>query len=821
MYRVLSCLTIEHDYRLVVLAVIVCVATTLITFLMYSNALAARDGRKLLWAALTGVCAGAGIWATHFVAMLAYQSSLPTYYEPVATLASLIIAIGVAACGFALAVGGNRWPAIGGGILIGSAIGTMHYVGMSALSIPGRLEWDPTLVVASLVMGVAISALALLAFHLRTGLSAILIAGGLMTLAICTLHFTAMGAATVVPDPTIAFLADGLNRPYMALAVVAVTFIVLMSGITAGLIQRANDRCESTLRQQNSLFESVLRYLPLGLSMYDRNHRLVICNPAYRELYKLPEKSTRCGTKFSEIVLDQVKRQGEGDVRSRIARARTQMADHFTKLNCGGAFTDTVRLNDGRTILKRVGPTAGDGWVIVEEDISALRASDEKIEWLAHHDTLTGIANRFKFRQAIERQFACYDPRLKFALHWIDLDKFKEINDEFGHPVGDALLKSVANGLATSLRTGDIVGRLGGDEFAILQVDVTGKDMAEAFASRILKCISQWHDALGHKFSAGASIGIALAPDHGQTADQLFASADVALYHAKSNGRGVAVMYEPSTIESAAPNPLKAELVGAVERSELILHYQPIIDLKLGEVSCLEALIRWKHPSRGMIPPAEFVTLAEETRNIVPMGRWALKRACADAKSWPPTINVSVNLSPVQIVAGDIYAVVEEALADAGLEPQRLQIEITETVLMHDQENTQRVLQKLSDLGVTIALDDFGACFSTLNYLRRFPFKKIKIDGSFVRDTPAQHECTAIARSVAQLAHDLGMRSVAEGVETASNLAAVRAAEYDEAQGFFFSLPVPAHGISQAISQCAFRLGRRGTASARNARAAA
>lgn len=821
MYRILSCLAIEHDYWLVVLSVLVCVATTLTTFMMYAIGYANRDGRRLGWAALTGVCAGAGIWATHFVAMLAYQVSLPTYYDPIATLASLLIAIGLAVCGFSLAVGGKPWLVALGGVVIGSAIGTMHYVGMGALSIPGRLAWDPTLVAASLLCGLVIACLALLAFHLRSGLTAILSAAGLLTLAICSLHFTAMGAATIIPDPTILFATDGFNRSHMALAVVAVTFIVLTSAAAAVLINRVNTLREAALRDQNARFESVLRYLPVGLSMFDRDRRLVMCNPAYAGLYGLPETLTRPGTSFSKIVLDQIKRQYAGDARGRVRAARSRISDHLSKIGDGKVFTETVRLNDGRTILKRIGPIGDGGWVDVEEDVTAVRSSDERIEWLAHHDAMTGIANRAQFRERLERQFQCYDPRQGFALHWIDLDNFKEINDGYGHQAGDALLKSVASRLATSLRAGDVVGRLGGDEFAILQVDVGRKELAEAYANNILRTISQLHDALGHKFTAAASIGIALAPEHGQTPDELFASADTALYQAKAEGRGVAVVYTPGDIEEPAPNPLKTELVGAAERNELVLRYQPIVNLHSGTVSCFEALMRWKHPSRGAIPPSEFVPLAEETRQIVPIGRWALKRACTDATAWPKPINVSVNISAAQIENGDIYEVVADALEATGLEPQRLQIEITETMLMRDDDCIREALRKIHELGVMVSLDDFGACFSTLSYLRMFPFDKIKIDRSFVRDVPGRSDCVAIVRSVADLARELHIQSVAEGVETAPNLAAVCAAGYDEAQGFYFSLPVPTQGVAQAISQCATRFATAKSAQRRRTKVAA
>jgi predicted signal transduction protein with EAL and GGDEF domain len=331
--------------------------------------------------------------------------------------------------------------------------------------------------------------------------------------------------------------------------------------------------------------------------------------------------------------------------------------------------------------------------------------------------------------------------------------------------------------------------------------------LADSLAHRVLENIRRPHDIQGHRLQAEASIGVALAPKHGQDPEQLFASADTALYRAKSLGRGVQSVYAPAPTDSpATSSPLKGELQRAVEREELVLHYHPIVDLHEERVSSFEALMRWKHPSRGLIPPSEFIPIAEETRLIVKMGSWALTKACLDAKSWAETIKVSVNLSAIQIESCDVYDVVTRALKTSKLDPQRLQLEITETVLLRDRTRTQEVLKKLHDLGVTITLDDFGTCFATLNYLRSFPFTKIKIDRSFVRDIPEHHDCVAIVKSEGDLARELNMRSVAEGVETAAALATVRAAGYDEAQGFYFSPPVPARAIQRAINQCKLRL---------------
>ena len=569
----------------------------------------------------------------------------------------------------------------------------------------------------------------------------------------------------------------------------------------------------ATLEQLNACFEAALNHMGRGLSMFDSEQRLVVCNKAYTDIYALPAELTRPGTPFLEILRYHMAR-ATGEEAS-YEGASAWIKEHVARLQQTGHREEIQNLADGRIIRVTYQPLAAGGWVDMQEDITAQRRSDEKIEWLARHDTLTEIPNRFHFRERLEHQFETYDPRQGFALLWLDLDHFKEINDRYGHLVGDGLLKSVAGRLKSTLRAGDVVGRLGGDEFAILQVGVDREDLADNLARRILQNIRRPHDVLGHCLNTEASIGVALAPHHGQTPEQLFACADMALYRAKSMGRGVHAVYAPGSVDApAAANPLRAELQEAVDRGQLVLHYQPIVDLREGRVSSFEALMRWQHPSRGMIAPSEFIPIAEETRLIVRMGSWALKQACADAMDWPEHTKVAVNLSAVQIECCDIFEMVTAALGETGLAPQRLQLEITETVLMRDQARTQEVLRQLHDLGVLITLDDFGTCFATLNYLRRFPFKKIKIDRSFVRDIPEHHDCVAIVKSVADLAHELNMRSVAEGVETSASLLAVRAAGYDEAQGFYFSPPVRVSGVKRAVKQCALRLAALDTASA-------
>jgi len=804
MYRAFACLTVEHDPWLLVLAAGICAASALTALTLYDIARRSSDHSGLAWSALAGVCAGTGIWSTHFIAMLAYQASFPVQYGPVITAESLLIAIVIAALGFSLATTRQGRFRVVGGVVVGIAIAAMHYWGMQALIIPGGLTWDPGLVAGSIVIGIFLACAALMTFDFQEGQRAIWIAGICLALGVCALHFTAMAAVIIVPDPTIAEV-DGMNKAHLALAVAAVTFVVILCAWAAIIIRGRSARFEVLLCEQNAMFEAAIHHLPVGLSMFDAHHRLVMCNPAYRRLYDLGESQSLLGRTFADIVLDHARR-GQGRSEPVLGNARAWIEEHIRKISGGQAFAESFRLSNGRTILKRVAPVTHGGWVDLQEDVTAALAANQQLHWLAGHDALTGIPNRLQFRESLDAKFNSYRPSSSFALHWIDLDHFKEINDKLGHQVGDEYLKCIAKRLAKSLRADDIFARLGGDEFAVLQGNVQDPAAALQFAERLLANLRGPHDVLGYKLTGAASIGIALAPQHGQTPDELFASADVALYAAKGRGRGMAALYEASLRAQNILNPLVGELQQAVANGELLLHYQPIIDLQLDRVRGLEALMRWKHPRRGTIPPAEFIPLAETNGSIVEMGAWAIKQACLDAVSWPNEVSVSVNLSIRQIDEGDIYTTVRDALSASGLEPRRLELEITETAVMGNLQHAQRVLEKLHRLGVSLALDDFGTCFSNLSYVRDLPVSTLKIDKSFVQDAAEHEGSRAILRSVADLAARLGMHAVAEGVETEANLAAVLESGCSAAQGFFFSLPVPPSAVLRTLGRCRQRL---------------
>jgi diguanylate cyclase (GGDEF)-like protein len=530
MYRVIACLTTDHDRWLVVLAALVCIATTLTSFLMYSIADSSTGPRRFMWAALTGVAAGSGVWSTHFVAMLAYKGAMPTNYEPVWTGLSLLIAILIAGAGFVVSTGKSYVSAALGGLLIGLSIGTMHYTGMTALLIPGSISWDTHLVAASFAFGIVIAGSAIVAFKALTGSRAIITAGLLLALAICVLHFTAMGAVTVVPDPTVEFHESGMNRGHLALTITAVTFIVLICVFSAATVQRANLRYEAVLSEQNALLEAAMRYLPVGLSMFDRDQRLIMCNPAYRKLYGLSEDLTRAGAHYSDILATVAR------ATATVGCAGQLIVNHRQKLDSGDSFSETMAFEDGRTIVKKVGPIAGGGWVDVQEDVTAQREQEARIAHMARHDALTGLPNRAHLLEVLDA--ALHDARADdgVAVLFLDLDRFKQVNDTLGHLMGDDLLKAVAGRLRDTVRHTDLVARIGGDEFVVVQSSSDPIKESAELASRIIASLVAPFHISGRRVDIGASVGIAVAPRGGIDAAALLSRADSALYQTKAAG---------------------------------------------------------------------------------------------------------------------------------------------------------------------------------------------------------------------------------------------------------------------------------------------
>jgi len=439
------------------------------------------------------------------------------------------------------------------------------------------------------------------------------------------------------------------------------------------------------------------------------------------------------------------------------------------------------------------------GWVSVHQDVTAQKRVEDELAHMARYDVLTELANRALFMESANAALARTRERGDaFAILMLDLDRFKTVNDSLGHPVGDSLLKAVAQRLRNMMPDADSVARLGGDEFALLQpIEKKRKDAAITLAERILADITEPYELDGRKFTIGTSIGITFAPQDGIDADSLIKNADLALYKAKSAGGNRYCMFEPAMeAEARDRRELEDDMRRAIARNEFELHYQTIIDVGRQECCGAEALVRWRHPERGLIFPDLFITIAEESGLIASLGEWILRRACADAAKWPSHLKVAVNLSPMQFKQGDLVNILTSALADCGLAPSRLELEITETLLLEKNEEVLAILHKIKNLGVSIVLDDFGIGYSSMKYLQMFPFDKIKIDKSFIQSMTNHADSAAIVCAIAGLGRSLDTETTAEGVETMEQLALLRSAGCQLAQGYLFSRPVPASALS-------------------------
>jgi diguanylate cyclase (GGDEF)-like protein len=561
------------------------------------------------------------------------------------------------------------------------------------------------------------------------------------------------------------------------------------------------------LAQLNAWFEIALNNMARGLSMFDAERRLIVCNTLYREIYELPEELTVPGTPFSRIVAYHAAKEGSPNSADDLRRQQLWIEQHTKELAHGQVFTHTHNLKNGRIILVTNQPLQDGGWVDIQEDITERTLAEERISWLARHCPLTELSNRFHICEKLDEEIARLAPGGSLAVHLVDLDHFKHVNDTLGHAAGDGVLKAVAKRICATVRETDFVGRLGGDEFAIIQTDLAGPDQAMGLARRLIATLNAPYRVLGASAGIGASIGIAVAPDHGINADTLLRRADAALYRVKGCGRGNACLYrDEDDVIAGERIALETDLRAALTRDELALVYQPIVDVEAGIVSGCEALLRWYHPKLGPIPPTTFVPIAERSGSIVPIGAWVLNQACHDAARWRSPIKIAVNVSAIQLEQGDLPAVVARALETSGLAPERLELEITETQLLHANQHTLENMEQLKALGVRLVLDDFGTGFASLAYLKSFTFNKIKIDRTFIADVTEERQSMAILGAAAGLAKALGIGPVAEGIEGLAQLRSAKDAGCREVQGFYFSYPVASGDVEEAVAGCLARL---------------
>lgn len=618
--------------------------------------------------------------------------------------------------------------------------------------------------------------------------------------------FIAVGQLTLTTLPLAIALLIYPDWIHKALGFVVLMFIFGMVDITMSIreiiiqaltMTRKEAALAARYEEQANRFDIALNNMSHGLCMLDQQDRLRVWNERFLEILKLTEAQIKVGTTVRELV--RFSMQAGNQTGKGVRRIMSELTRGFRSDHTGEFY---MSLDGARTISLSRRLMADGGSVIILEDVTERKAAQERIAHLAKYDELTGLANRTQFGERLNEMLeTAQKRRVKFALHLIDIDRFKAVNDTLGHPIGDKLLKEVSRRLMAVIRADDILARFGGDEFVVLQPTHSGRQDSARLAQRLVKSLALPFDIDGHRIDIGASIGIALAPNDGTNADELMRNADMALYAAKGSGGGEHRFFAADMEERAqARRALELDLRDALERNELEVFFQPLVDLRTGRITTCEALLRWSHPLRGNVPPSEFIPIAEETGLIIAIGDWVLQQSCREATQWPKGTKVAVNMSPVQFKDRSLGARVVSALAKSGLPAQRLELEITERVLLEENESTLHTMEQMKMLGVGISLDDFGTGYSSLNYLRKFPFQKIKIDRSFIHDLGEDNDAPSIVRAVASLGTSLNMIVVAEGIETEDQLKQVRTEGCDEGQGYLFGFAMPAERIRERLA---------------------
>jgi diguanylate cyclase (GGDEF)-like protein/PAS domain S-box-containing protein len=790
LFQVYSCITQHHDLRLVAVAGVICFLCAYTAFSVIGRAVEAGGRARNWWIAAGAVATGSGIWATHFIAMLAYETGLPMSFQVIGTALSIIVAILISGIGFAVAMMRRRGSPALGGAVIGAGIGAMHYVGMSAMQIPGHIDFNPGFVVASLLIGVGLggvaSIVAFTKFDTRHRLAAALV----LTLAICADHFTGMTATSITPDPTVAVPQAAIDPSTLAIAVTAVTMIILFLSLASAILDEhltsRSAREAARFRQlTDATFEGILMHV---------DGMIVDANSAMAKLIGAPLESLVGGTVMSLVTETSepiLRKHLESDID---AACEIELKRADGSLVPAEVLTRTFNVQSGAG--KRTS-------VLAVRDISERRDAEERIRHMAHHDALTGLPNRRMFADRLHQELARSErDGTTVAVLCLDLDRFKHVNDLGGHATGDELLRQVAKRLTDSVRTEDTVARLGGDEFAVIQVGVAHPDGPGIMADRLVKAISKPFELLGHQTMIGTSIGIALYPGDGKGSEDLVRAADTALYRAKEAGRGTFRFFEAlMDVHLQERRRLERDLRQALASEDLRVHYQPLADCGGGDIVGFEALVRWNHPEHGFIPPAQFIPLAEECGLIMQLGAWVMRRACADAVTWPGDKLVAVNLSPAQFRHADLAKEILSILKETGLSPSRLELEVTESLLIDDPDRVFSTLTTVKEAGVRISLDDFGTGYSSLSYLQRFPFDKIKIDRSFVSQMEKNKDSMSIVRAVIALGKSLRIKITAEGVETEAQLGLLQAESCDQVQGYLLGKPMAKEDLVHMLAE--------------------
>ncbi|WP_432256527.1 bifunctional diguanylate cyclase/phosphodiesterase [Limimaricola sp. AA108-03] len=758
------------------MAGVVCAGMAL-TLVLLMRQLAVSEGRRrlvpLVWIAAV---AGTGVWTTHFIAMVGYRPAATVSYDPGITALSALA--GIVAVGLPLAVAAlqrNRWLRAGLGGLAGAGVGVMHFTGMAAIH--GPMHHAPAMVVTALVLGVAFFAPAM--WVSGVSLAARWLRGAGLLLGVVALHFTAMSGMGLQIIGGAA--GEGMDRQLLSSFTAVTTLALCYAAITAMVHRRRLSSAQREVARKEASFVAALQNMSNALVMVDEARVITAINQRCFELFGIPADSVATGDSVDRLVAAiEAGRSWEQD------RLAAIIDTHLERMRGTEMLRSEEEFANGRVlcISSRRVPTGE--VVLTFDDFTEHRAAQAKIAHMAFHDALTGLPNRRSFRDHMASIMEDATPR---ALLMLDLDHFKTVNDTLGHPVGDGLLVQVARRLLDAAGEGATVFRLGGDEMVAV-LDGAGEVEATETGRAIIESLGRPFEIDGHKISIGCSIGASLIDGATNTSEAL-QRADLGLYRAKSLGRNRIQFYEDGMMEKAmARRQMESDLAQALKCGEFRLDYQPICRLSDRAILGFEALIRWDHPLRGLVSPAEFIPLCEENGMIVQIGEWVIEEACRQLAEWPEDVHVAVNVSPMQMRLPSIVEVVRRALAAHDLAPQRLTLELTETALVRDGAHLARNLIALREMGVKIAMDDFGTGYSSFTHLRDFELDQIKIDRSFVNVAQEDHKAWAVAQAVTNMARELSVGAVGEGVESSEQITRLMALGCDVAQGFFLGRPM-------------------------------
>jgi diguanylate cyclase (GGDEF)-like protein len=765
MFTVLDCVTERHDGSTTVVSVVIALVGMFAFYHLVLRAEESTAARRRTWQLVAAFVGGLSVWATHFVAMLAYEGSVSLRFDLVFTTFSGVIAV----CGFWLGIRNGfatRRALTAASALITMAVVSMHFTGMAGLSAAATLQFDAVKIAGSTLVAFGLFVLSLLLFTRLSGHLRLAAAAAFAVMGICTLHFAAMSATTIIPDPSrplVAMVAiDTADNVWLTSAITAVTLLILAASAIAVVVDRSfvdlKGFADATLDGLAVLRDGVI---------------------------------LEVNGKFA-CLLDRTETDLVG---MRVEHLLTAADGRPVDLPRRGPIEATLQDGDRSRVFEIAVHTIAYGGrpseVIAIRDLTERHAVQRKVEYLARHDMLTGLTNRTIFQEELatqlDRSLTTGQP---FALLALDLDRFKAVNDLFGHAEGDRVLRDVADILRCCSRCGDTVARLGGDEFIMLTAEAADLERVGALASRIQATFRERMNCTIDPTAVGVSIGIAIYPKDGRDAETLAHAADVALYRAKASGRGMHAFYDLAMDRERRDRRLiETDLRQAIAHDELYVLFQPIHSVGENRTVGYEALLRWTHPERGNIPPDIFIPIAEETGMILAIGEWVLNEACRQAATWSEPLKIAVNVSAVQVRLANLAFVVGSVLDASGLDPDRLELEVTETALLTDRQATLDSLRQIKALGVKIIMDDFGTGYSSLSNLQSFPFDRLKIDRSFIAGMGSDDNARAIVRAVVSLGRSLGLPVTAEGIETQAQYQIVVDEGCAHAQGYLFGKP--------------------------------